>query len=91
MPGGAPSSYVAGTTYALDLSSWSYSNATDPQDATVDVTIAGRPVGSFAVDATRTDNAFDADGRVAVRATIPAHLAAARRRCASSAPGPAPR
>jgi hypothetical protein len=76
VPGGAPSSYVAGTTYALDLSSWSYSNATDPRDTGVAVTIAGRPVGTIPVDATRTDNAFDEDGRVAVRATIPADLAA---------------
>ena len=75
VPGGAPASYVAGTTYAVDLSSWSYSSATDPQDATVDVTIAGRAVGTFPVDATRTDNAYDEDGRVAVRAPIPADLA----------------
>ena len=75
VPGGAPSSYVAGTTYAVDLSSWSYSTPTDPQDTTVDVTIGGVPAGSFPVDATRTDNPFDEDGRVAVRATIPATLA----------------
>ena len=72
VPGGAQSSYVAGTTYAVDLSSWSYSAATDPKDTTVDVTIGGLPAGSFPVDNTLTDDTYDDHGTVAVRATIPA-------------------
>ena len=76
VPGGAPASYGAGTVYAVDLSSWSYSRSSDPKDATVDVTVGGRPVGSFAVDNTLVDDAFDGHGRVAVRATLPVDLAA---------------
>lgn len=76
VPGGAPASYVAGTTYALDLSSWSYSTPSDPQDTVVDVSVAGRPIGTFAVDNTLTDDAYDAHGSVAVRATLPADLPA---------------
>ena len=76
VPAGAPSSYVAGTTYAVDLSSWSYSTPTDARDTTVDVTIGGRAAGTFAVDNTLADDTYDAHGTVAVRATIPVDLPA---------------
>ncbi len=76
VPGGAPSSYVAGTTYAVDLSSWSYSTATDPRDTAVDVTVGGRAAGTFAVDNTLVDDTYDAHGTVAVRATVPVDLPA---------------
>lgn len=67
-------SYDAGTTYAVDLSSWSYSTATDPLDAVVDVTIGGRPAGSFPVTTAPGDDPFDARGTVAVRALVPMGL-----------------
>ncbi|HYH72493.1 MAG TPA: family 16 glycoside hydrolase [Nocardioides sp.] len=76
VPGGAPASYVAGTTYAVDLASWSYSTASDPRDTAVTVTVAGRSIGSFAVDDTPTDGAYDDHGDVAVRGVLPADLAA---------------
>ena len=76
VPGGGASSYVAGTTYAVDLSSWSYSAASDPTDSLVDVTVAGRAVGSFAVDNTLTPGSYDDHGTVAVRAVLPVDLPA---------------
>ncbi|GAA5105506.1 hypothetical protein GCM10023339_01450 [Alloalcanivorax gelatiniphagus] len=76
VPGGGAASYVAGVTYAVDLSSWSYSAATDPVDTVVDVTVAGRAAGSFPVDDTATPGAYDDRGRVAVRAVLPADLPA---------------
>ncbi|MCW2736595.1 family 16 glycoside hydrolase [Nocardioides sp.] len=76
VPGGAPASYVAGTAYDVDLSSWSYSTADDPTDTAVDVTVAGRPLGSFPVDNTLRDDAYDDHGTVAVRATLPVDLPA---------------
>jgi hypothetical protein len=75
VPGGGASSYVAGTTYAVDLSSWSYTAATDPIDSLVDVTVRGRAVGSFPVDNAPTAGADDDRGRVAVRAVLPVDLA----------------
>ncbi|RYB94015.1 DUF1080 domain-containing protein [Nocardioides oleivorans] len=76
VPDGAPSSYVAGTTYAVDLASWSYSGATDPKDATVEVSVGNRAIGTFPVDNTVTDDPTDLHGRVAVRATLPVDLPA---------------
>lgn len=75
-PGGAPASYVAGTVFAADLASWSFSAPTDPVDSTVQVSVAGRPIGSFPVGAAATDSAYDDRGTVAVRATLPADLPA---------------
>lgn len=75
-PGGAPTSYVAGTTVAVDLSSWSYSTPSDLTDAVVDVSISGRTIGTFAVDNTLLDDSYDEHGTVAVRATLPADLPA---------------
>ncbi|WP_210650958.1 5'-nucleotidase C-terminal domain-containing protein [Nocardioides sp. SYSU D00065] len=74
VPADAPTSYAAGTTYAVDLSAWSYSGADAPRDDTVDVTVAGRPVGSFPVD--NTSGAPEDHGQVAVRATLPVDLPA---------------
>ena len=73
VPGGA-TSWVAGTTYALDLSSWSYSATSDPVDDTVAVTVGGRAVGSFAVDDGQADPGEH--GTVAVRAALPIDLPA---------------
>ncbi|GAA1912200.1 5'-nucleotidase C-terminal domain-containing protein [Nocardioides hwasunensis] len=78
VPGGAPTSYVAGTTYAVDLASWSYSAASDPVDSAVTVTVGRRSIGSFPVDNTRADDPSDLHGRVTVRATLPVDLAAGR-------------
>ncbi|SEC04402.1 protein of unknown function [Nocardioides exalbidus] len=76
VPAGAPSSYVAGTEYAVDLASWSYAGASDPVDTTVAVSVGNRVIGTFPVDNTRSDDPTDLHGRVAVRATLPADLAA---------------
>lgn len=71
VPGGA-TSWQAGTTYALDLSSWSYSATSDPVDDTVDVTVGGRSVGSFAVEDGEADPGER--GTIAVRAALPVDL-----------------
>jgi hypothetical protein len=76
VPGGAPASYVAGTTYSLDLASWSYAGSGDPQDTTVQVSVGNRAIGTFPVDNTVTDDPTDLHGRIAVRATLPADLPA---------------
>jgi 5'-nucleotidase len=73
VPGGA-TSWQAGTTYALDLSSWSYSATSDPVDDTVDVTVGGRSVGSFAVEDGEADPGEH--GTIAVRAALPVDLPA---------------
>lgn len=67
VPGGAPASYVAGGPLALDLSSLAFASPSDPRDPTVQVSVGDRSLGAFAVDA---------QGAAAVRATVPADLAA---------------
>lgn len=73
-PGGASSSYAAGSALDVDLTSWSYSTAADPRDATVDVTVGGRPLGAYPVDNSLGSDPFDEHGKVAVRAILPADL-----------------
>ncbi|NYE36388.1 hypothetical protein F4692_001492 [Nocardioides cavernae] len=74
VPGGT-TTYPAGTTYAVDLRSWSYSHPTDPVDTVVDVSIGGRPAGSFAVtESGDDDDPYDQRGAVAVRAVVPVGL-----------------
>ncbi len=74
-PSGFSSSYAAGGALAVDLTSWSYSTASDPKDTSVDVTVDGRPLGSFPVDSTVGADASDEQGRAAVRVSLPADLA----------------
>lgn len=66
--------HQAGATYAVDLSSWSYSRPSDPVDTVVDVTIGGQSAGSFPVATAAGDDPFDQRGTVAVRAVVPVGL-----------------
>ena len=73
-PGGAKSSYLAGSAYAVDLSSWSFSGVDDPRDEEVQVTYAGRDLGRFAVESDADTDPFDEQGRVSVRTVLPGDL-----------------
>jgi hypothetical protein len=74
-PGGSRTSYGAGEAFSVDLTSLAYSGATDPKDTAVDVSLGGRSLGSFPVDNTIGNDAYDEYGKAAVRATIPADQA----------------
>lgn len=71
---GDAATHQAGTAYAVDLSSWSYSTASDPVDTVVDVSIGGQAAGSFPVTSAAGDDPFDQRGTAAVRAVVPVGL-----------------
>ena len=71
-PGGAPASYVVGGPIAVDLTSLVHSAPSDQADTAVLVSLGGRSLGSFPVDATRGTTPYDEYGAAAVRATVPA-------------------
>ncbi|MBC7632521.1 5'-nucleotidase C-terminal domain-containing protein [Aeromicrobium sp.] len=75
-PGGAPSSYVVGGPLDIDLTSLANSALSDRQDTSVQVTLDGRSLGSFAVETTTGTDPYDEYGAAAVRATIPSDTAA---------------
>jgi hypothetical protein len=75
-PGGIRSSYGVGETLSVDLTSLAFSTASDQKDASVQVSLGGQPLGAFPVDNTIGNDALDEYGRAAVRATIPAGVAA---------------
>lgn len=75
-PGGAPSSYVVGGPLDVDLSSLASSAAPAEQDTSVLVSLGERVLGTFAVDTALGTDPTDERGTAAVRATIPADVAA---------------
>ncbi|HEY9412548.1 MAG TPA: ExeM/NucH family extracellular endonuclease [Jiangellaceae bacterium] len=66
--------YLPGDDVSLNLSSLVFS-AGEPKDGTVAVTLAGQPVGEFAVDPAIVDTTDEA-GRAAVAFTVPEGIAA---------------
>ncbi|WP_309648050.1 5'-nucleotidase C-terminal domain-containing protein [Nocardioides sp.] len=76
----APASYLPGDTVAFDLSSLSFSNATDVKDENVTVSLGGTALGTFPVDSALPSLAegqdprttiFDEVGRASVSVTLP--------------------
>ncbi|WP_341925942.1 5'-nucleotidase C-terminal domain-containing protein [Nocardioides psychrotolerans] len=81
----APASYLPGDTVAFELSSLSFSNATDVKDENVTVSLGGTTLGTFPVDSALPALAegqdpkttiFDEVGTASVSVTLPASVGA---------------
>lgn len=75
-PEGAPSTYAAGDTLAMDLSSLLLAPTKDvvsKSDDEVEVFLAGRSVGVFAVDNTVVSDIADENGTASVSLTVPVY------------------
>ncbi|MEO7131224.1 MAG: 5'-nucleotidase C-terminal domain-containing protein, partial [Dermatophilaceae bacterium] len=75
-PEGAPSSYQAGDTVSLALSSLAFSTPPDLKDKTVTISIGDQKLGSFEVDNTVGMDKWDEYGTANVKVTLPADLPA---------------
>ncbi len=84
-PDTAPAAYLPGDTVAFDLSSLSFSNATDVKDESVTVSLGGTTLGTFPVDSALPglgdgqdpkSTIFDEVGTASVSVTLPASVGA---------------
>ncbi len=70
-PEGAPTWYHPNGTVSFDLSSLAFTGPGDRHDASLEVSLGDRLLGTFPVDNTSGDDGYDEYGTAAVRVTLP--------------------